>query len=300
MKRRTFIAALGGAVASPLAARALQAQGKLWRIGYLTPGQPPTNATRHIFKSFVRKLADLGYVEGQNLILDVRRADGDNTRLPVLAAELVSRGPDAIVAVANPAVAAVAQATTSIPIVMSPSTDPVVLAFVKSLAKPGGNITGVANMYLDVTAKLAELLRAASPNSKRIGVLMSATPGHEIQLTELQSVAPTLHATIVPVRSRPDAWDNAFALMQQQGCDAVIVFEDATISLRVVDLAALAKLPAIYQVGEYAGMGGLMSYSPNFSEMFRQAAVYVDEFSKAQIPPNYRSNSRRNLSSAST
>jgi ABC-type uncharacterized transport system, periplasmic component len=180
MRRRAFIAALGGAAAWPLLARAQQQQPvKVWRVGYLTPASAADQVSVALFDAFRLKLQDLGYVEGKNLRLDVRRAEGDYARLPTLAAELLSLAPDVIVATSSPATAAVQRATSSIPIVMAAINDPIGLGFVKSLAKPGGNITGLSNLSADFTAKSFELLHVAIPNAKRIAVLMSPNPLHE-------------------------------------------------------------------------------------------------------------------------
>ena len=151
MKRRQFITALAGAAAWPLVAKAQQE--KVWRVGYLSPSSANDEVGVALFDTFRIKLQELGYVEGKNLRLDVRRAEGDYTWLPALALELVSLAPDVIAGASSPATAALQRATSSIPIVMAASNDPIGLGFVKSLAKPGGNITGLSNLSADFTAK---------------------------------------------------------------------------------------------------------------------------------------------------
>ena len=176
MRRREFINLIAGsAVTWPLMAHAQQQTDKVWRVGYLSPSSA-TNVSVALLDAFKLKLNDLGYVEGRNLALYVRRANDDFARLPGLASELVSLAPNVIVSSANIATLALQRATSSIPIVMTSSADPIGSGFVKSLAKPGGNITGLSTQSLDLTAKTLELLHVALPNAKRIAVLLSDNP----------------------------------------------------------------------------------------------------------------------------
>lgn len=168
MWRRDFLSLVGGAAVWPLVAFAQQT--KIWRIGCLSSGLPNSLDT------FRQRVAELGYLQGKNLIVDIRAAEGHYDRLPNLVKELVDLRPDAIVVEATPAIAAAQRATKTIPIVMAPATDPVGSGFVKSLARPGGNITGVANMFGDLTA--IEVLRRVLPDAKSIAVLISANPTH--------------------------------------------------------------------------------------------------------------------------
>jgi putative tryptophan/tyrosine transport system substrate-binding protein len=284
MRRRAFIAGLGGAAALPVVARAQQQTDKVWRVGYLTPSSA-TNFSVAVFDAFRLKLNDLGYVEGRNLDLHMRRANDDWARLPGLASELVSLAPHVIVSPANSGTLALQRATSSIPIVMGSSTDPIGMGFVKSLAKPGGNITGLSNQGLDSTAKTLELLHVAVPNAKRIAVIMSANPGQEDMVRELYGAARTLGLTIIPVTARTsDDLGDAFAKMHSESCDALYVLPDPRNSRRIVELANEWRLPAIYQINDYIDMGGLLSYSPDYHESFRQAAVYVDRILKGANP----------------
>jgi putative tryptophan/tyrosine transport system substrate-binding protein len=248
----------------------------------------PPNVSVAVLDAFRLKLNDLGYVEGRNLGLYVRRANDDFAQLPSLASELVSLAPNVIVSVSNVGTLALQRASSSIPIVMAASTDPIGSGFVKSLAKPGGNITGLTNQSLDSTAKTVELLHVAFPNAKRIAVLMS--PGNPFQegiVKEAHLAAGALGITIIPVTARtPDDLGNAFAKMHSESCDALFVPADPRTNLnrRIVELASEWRLPAIYQGSFIVDMGGLLSYSPDFYEQFRQTAVYVDRILKGANP----------------
>jgi ABC-type uncharacterized transport system substrate-binding protein len=283
MKRRTFIAGLGGAAAWPVVARGQQS--KVWRVGYLTPASADDEVSVALFDAFRLKLLDLGYVEGKNLRLDLRRAEGDYTRLPTLAVELVSLAPDVIAGTSSPATAALQRATSSIPIVMTAINDPIGLGFVKSLARPGGNITGLSNLIADFTAKSFELLHVAVPNAKRVAVLTSPNPLHEAVVKEAYTIAGAMGLTIVPVMARtPADLNDAFSAMHKETCDAVVVLSDPRTSRKIVELANEWRLPAIYQATGFADMGGLLTYSANFPEMFQRAAVYVDKILRGASP----------------
>jgi putative ABC transport system substrate-binding protein len=284
MKRREFTAGLCGAAAWPLVAHAQQQTDKVWRVGYLSASSAiPTSVA--LLDDFRLKLKDLGYVEGRNLGLYVRRANDDYARLPSLASELVSLAPDVIVSAANIATLALQRATPSIPIVMAASSDPIGSGFIKSLAKPGGNITGLSNQGAELTAKTLELLHVAFPNAKRIAVLMSVNPSHEGMVKDAYVAAGTLGMTIIPVTARTlDDLGDAFAKMHSESCDALFVLADARTNWRIVELANERRLPAIYQVGDFVDMGGLMSYGADFHKHFRQAAVYVDRILKGANP----------------
>jgi putative tryptophan/tyrosine transport system substrate-binding protein len=282
VNRRTFIAGLGAA-AWPLVARGQQE--KLWRVGYLTPSSAADKGGVAMFDTFRLKLHDMGYIEGKNLQIEVRRAEGDYTRVPAIASELVALAPDAIVGITANIIKALQRATSSIPIVMTGSTDPIGSGFVKSLAKPGGNITGLSGQYVDSTAKTLELLHAVVPTAKRIGVLMSPNLVHEAMVKEAITAAGVLGMTIVPVMAQtPADLDGAFTTMHNENCDALVVLADARITRRIVELADEWRLPAIYQGGFFVDMGGWLSYGPDLHEQFRKAAVYVDRILKGANP----------------
>jgi putative ABC transport system substrate-binding protein len=285
MRRREFIKLIAsGATAWPLVVRAQQQTDKVWRVGYLSPASA-TNESVALFDAFRLKLNDLGYVEGRNLGLYVRRANDDYARLPGLASELVSLAPNVIVSSANVATLALQRSTSSIPIVITASGDPIGIGLVKSLAKPGGNITGLSGQSLDSTAKTLELLHVAVPNAKRIAVLLSDNSGHEDQVKESNLAARTLGLTIIPVTARtPDDLGNAFAIMHSENCDALFVLLAPRITRRIVELANEWRLPAIYQTRDFVDMGGLLSYGPDSHEQWRQAAVYVDRILKGANP----------------
>ena len=281
-KRRDFIAAVGSAAMWPVVAWAQQET--VWRVGYLNLSSA-TKVSVALFDVFKTKLEQLGYVEGKNLKLDVRRADDDYTRLPALAATLVSLAPNAIVSTTTPATAALQHATSSIPIIMAGVGDPVASGFIKSLAKPGGNITGPSNLSIDLTAKSLELLHAAVPSAQRIAVLRSPNQAHETMLREAYAAAEGLGLTIVPMMARtPADLDEAFAAMRKESCEALFVFADARITQKIVELAAKWQLPAIYQITGFVDMGGLISYGQNWTELFQDAAIYVDKILKGANP----------------
>jgi len=285
MRRREFIKLIAsGATACPLVVRAQQQTDKVWRVGYLTPSSV-TNFSVAVLDAFRLKLNDLGYVEGRNLGLYVRRANDDYARLPSLASELVSLAPNVIVSASDIATLPLQRATSSIPIVMTSSSDPIGIGFIKSLAKPSGNITGLSTQGLDLTAKTLELLHVALPNAKRIAVLLSANPGHERMVKEAYGAARTLGLTIIPVMARtPDDFSDAFANMHSENCDALFVLLASPITRRIVELANEWRLPGIYQTGDFVDMGGLLSYGPGSHEQWQRVAVYVDRILKGANP----------------
>lgn len=278
MRRRDFIAILGGAAVTwPLAARA-QPQ-KSWRIGCLSSGRLESLDT------FRRRMTDLGYIEGKNLTVDSRAAEGQYDRLPGLAKEIVDLHPDVIIAEATPAIAAAQRETKSVPIVMAPATDPIGSGFVDSFARPGRNITGVANMFGDLTAKSLDFLHRVLPNAKKIAVLMSANPTHA-QLYEVASKgARAIGMSTLPfVAATPTDLDRVFAEIKQARCDALYALADPY-RPKIPELAASAQIPAIYQYGHYVETGGgLMSYGPDVLALIARAADYVDRIFKGASP----------------
>ena len=283
MQRRKFITLLGGAAAWPISAHAQQ-QSRLWRIGYLSPGTVAFGGPQEAFRL---KLRELGYLEGHNLILDMRGSEGDFARLPALAAELVALRPDVIVAATTPAVLAAQRATSSIPIVMGPTGDPVGSEFVKSLVKPGGNITGVSMMSADLSTKSLDFLTTLVPRARRIAALKSSNPVHRFLLDELNAAASGMGLTVVPVTAAlASDFEDAFATMAKTACDAVIVLSEplTPVTARIPEFAGKAGLPAIYQTILFAKAGGLLGYGPNIADLYRRAAVYVDRIIKGANP----------------
>jgi putative ABC transport system substrate-binding protein len=286
MDRREFIGTLaGGLLVSPLAAEAQQQVGKLSRIGVLmnlySPDAHPPQALR-------QRLRDLGYVEGQNLIIDWRYQLGGTDRLATLAAELVRLKPDVIVADVTVAIRAAMQATSTIPIVMASSADAVGGGLVTSLGRPGGNVTGVTTMLAEMSAKRLQLLKEVAPNVSRVAVLWDpAIPWHRALLKEVEAAAPALRLqpAVIAVRNRDDLGD-AFSEMTKRRVDAVFVSHTMTPRARgqMIDLAAKRRMPTMFMDRDYVAAGGLMSYGSNFSEEFRHAAEYVDKILKGAKP----------------
>jgi putative ABC transport system substrate-binding protein len=220
-------------------------------------------------------------------VIDTRTAEGKAERLPSLINELIALKPDVIVAIATPAIAAAQRATSTIPIVMAPATDPVGSGFIKSLAHPGGNITGVANMFGDSIGKSVELLHAIQPGAKRIAVLMSTNPTHPQQYKLVETAAKTFDLAVVPITAAtPADLEQAFNKMGQEKCDAVFVLADPT-RPKIVSLAAERKLPTLYQFSVYADLGGLASYGASIAPLFQMAAVYVDKILKGVDPADF-------------
>jgi putative tryptophan/tyrosine transport system substrate-binding protein len=288
MRRRKFIKLMGGvSLAWPLVARAQQSPSKVWRVAYLYPGfldNPVDHATFDVFRAEMR---ELGYIEGKNLAIDTRTAEGKFERLPALTDELIALRPDVIVAIATPAIAAAQRATLTIPIVMAPATDPVGSGFIKSLAHPGGNITGVANMFGDSIGKSVELLHSILPSAKRVAVLMTTNPTHPQQYTLVESAAKTLELVVVPVMApTPADLEQAFNKMGQEKCDALFVLADPT-QPKIISLAAKTKIPALYQFGNFVDLGGLASYGASLPPLYRKAADYVDKIFKGADPARF-------------
>jgi putative ABC transport system substrate-binding protein len=289
MKRRDAIAALLGlGAAAPLASFAQQ-QGKVWRVGFLTQRRRPDSIDADFIGALPRGLRELGYVEGRNLMMVWRFADGKFERLPDLASELVRLKVDAIVSGSSQAIGALQKATTTIPIVMATSGDPIGSGFVKSLARPGGNITGLSNLTSDIGAKQLELLLGMVPKLSSVAVLVNpVNPSLATFLKNVQSAAHGIGVNVLPVEARTaQEIEYAFSTMSEGKARALIVAVDALFIQqyrRIAELAAKHRLPSVSQLREYAEAGGLMSYGPNLAEQFRRAAAYVDKIFKGAKP----------------
>jgi putative ABC transport system substrate-binding protein len=229
-------------------------------------------------------LRSLGYDEGKNLVIDFREANGHYAELPKLLAEVIALHPDVIVAEGTPAIAAAQQLTSTIPIVMAPSTDPVGSGFVKSFARPGGNITGVANMFGDLTTKTLDIIRLVFPDVKKIGILTSANPTHpplaRLAIQAAGAIGISAESFVAP---NPEDVEKAFADMKAANCEIVYVLADP-LRPTLPALAAKYGLPAVYQVNSYPKLGGLMSYGPDIQSLFIGAAHYVDRILKGGSP----------------
>jgi putative ABC transport system substrate-binding protein len=286
MRRREFITVLGGAVAAWSVAARAQRAGKVWRIGYLSPG--PSGQSDN-FKAFAQELSDLGYVDGRNMQFERRFADGTLNRLPALAAELVQANVDAILAESSFAVAAAQGATRTIPIVMTGVGNPVNSGFVKSIAQPGGNITGLSNVSIEVSSKYLEYLYAAVPNLARVGVLIDPKhPNHPTVLKQVQVGAQTIGVAVsaIELRSVNDI-DAALGSIRQGRLGALIVPPDPTFPIiyrQITEFAIGNRLPTMFGQRQGVEAGGLMGYEPNGTDMYKRAAALVDRILKGASP----------------
>ncbi len=288
MNRRDTVLALIAFGVAPLAGRAQQ-PGKIPRIGFLHPAVPQNN-TAPFLEAFRQGLRELGYVEGKNIQLEVRWGEGKLDRLPALADELVRLRVDVIVAATSPSVLAAKRATRTIPIVMPLSSDPVGDGLVASLARPGGNITGLSMMAPEVGAKRMQLLKEVLPKlSRAVAVLWNpAYAGMGARFRDAQRNAPLAGVDVRSLEVRDTReLERALDAITRERPDALILLADPlTLSqrLRIVEFAAEARLPAMYEISEFADAGGLMSYGHNPGEMCRRAATYVDKILKGAKP----------------
>ena len=288
-RRDTLVALLVlGAVSGPLASFAQQ-QGKIWRVGFLVPRRRPVSIDADFLGAFPRGMRELGYVEGKNLVIEWRFADGKSERLPDLAAELVRLKVDVLVSGSSQAISALQKATTTIPIVMATSGDPIGSGFVKSLARPGGNITGLSNLTSDIGTKQLELLLSIVPKLSRVAVLLNpVNPSLASFLRYVEAAAQRVGVTVLPVDARTaQEIEKAFPTMTQGNARAVIVATDGLFIQQyrhIAELAAKNRLPSASSIREYVEAGGLMSYGPNLAEQLRRSAAYVDKIFKGSKP----------------
>jgi len=286
--RRVFLATMSSGLLAPFAAQAQQA-AKIARIGYLSPNLA---ASPHNHEAFRRGLRDLGYVEGRNVVIEYRDAEAKLERLPALAAELVALKVDVIVAPNTPAALSAKRATKTIPIVFAVAGDPVGSGLVTSLARPGGNVTGLSNLALDLVGKCLELLTQAVPGVSRIavlwhpGVFPERTERDMVKAAEVAARALAVRPQFVEARG-PAEFDRAFSDMTGARAGALTVFPSnmfITERRRLADLAAKKRLPAVYPWRDFVDAGGLMAYGPNYDDLFRRAATYVDKILKGAKP----------------
>lgn len=283
--RTGFTVALALGLCAPLAAQTQQTP-KLFRVGILAAGGPNFDAGVGPFR---QRLRDLGYVEGQNISLVVRNAEGRAERHAELASELVRLPADVIVVQANQALAALQQATQTIPIVMATVADPVGSGFIASLARPGGNATGLANMSDDLSAKWVELLKEMAPKVTRLAVLWdSRVAAHQTMWREIQRASRALKVT-------PRAWEprtseeieRAFAAMRADAMGALIILPHPSYNVnrrQISELAIKHRLPTIYPFREFVEAGCLMAYGPSLTDLWIRAADYVDKILKGAKP----------------
>jgi putative ABC transport system substrate-binding protein len=284
MRRRDFITLLGGATAWPLAARAQQST-KVWRIGMLEMTTPAANSAN--LDSFRNGLRELGYIEGHNLAIDYRSANGRAERFPSLAAELVHEQVDLIVTRGTPAAVAAKNASETIPLVMAAIGEP--SALVTSIAHPGGNVTGLSSFYTDLLAKRLELLKEMVPAPARIGNLSNqGSPNAAANRREFDLAARSLgvQVELFDVR-RPEDIGPAFEAASGQAINALTVGLDTLTEANRQLIALLAvkyRLPAIYASSEFVEAGGLSSYGVSYADLYRRAAAYVDKIFRGAKP----------------
>jgi ABC-type uncharacterized transport system substrate-binding protein len=266
-----------------------QQPGKVTRIGYLSAASPSAESLR--LDGFRQALRDLGYVEGKNIVIEYRSAEGKLDRLPDLAAELVRVKVDVIVATGSPGTDAARQATRTIPIVMNLVGDPVP-RFVASLAKPDANITGLTQIAPQLSGKRLELLKEAFPKISRVAVIDDAALTAEQLSGNWRETQATAKALVIKLQSlevkgpNPDL-DGVFRTATDQRADALVFMPGPSLiqhKKRVVDLATRSRLPAIYATSEFVEVGGLMSYAPDYVDLYRRAAAYVDKILKGRKP----------------
>ena len=286
MKRRDFITLLGGvATAWPLAARAQQA-AKVPTIGLLVPGTPSTHG--QWFAALVRRLRELGWIEGGNTIIEYRWAAGSSERFAEIAAEFVRLKVDVIVTSATGPTLAVKHATSSIPIVFAGVGDPVGIGIIDNLARPTGNVTGLSVLFTDLAGKRLELLREILPGLRRLAILTNIdNPSAMLEVHEVEATVRTLGLeSVTPEVRRPEDIAPAVESLKD-GVEALYVISDPVITtnrIRINTLALRARIPTMHSLREYVEVGGLISYGPNVSDMFRRAGEMVDKILRGAKP----------------
>jgi putative ABC transport system substrate-binding protein len=293
MRRREFITLLGGAAVAPamFCPFAVHAQRteKIYRIGMLFPNPPAIVASSPRIKAFLQGLRELGWIDGQNVAIEWRFAAGEVQRLAALAGELANLQVDVIVAASAPAAQAAKEATSTIPIVILDPGDPVGTGLVRSLARPGGNVTGVTSIAPDLAGKRLALLKEAVPAITDVVVLFNAAvPPAEIAMTETRIAAQTMNLRIQSLAVQgPQGFAEAFAMITRGQANGLVVFPDPlTFSNQevITGFAAANKIPALFGAKEFVGVGGLMSYGPSYPGMFRRGAYYVNRILKGTKP----------------
>ena len=285
-KRRKLIVALGAsALVSPLSSFAQPAK-KVWRIGFL--GSEFAAGYGSNLEALRAGLRDLGYAEGKNIAIESRWAEGKYERLPDLAAELVRLKVDVIVTHGTPGTRAAKLATTTIPIVIATSGDPVAMGLVASLARPGGNVTGSATFTTELMAKRLELLKEAVPRIKLVAVLANAlNPSRVVDSQEMETAAKALKMGLHRFEVRgPDDFERAFSALAKTRVDAIVVHQDGMLNANSAAIAALAASQRLPSAGfkEFGESGGLIGYGANFLELYRHAAVFIDKILKGAKP----------------
>ena len=289
MNRRTFLGALtGGFLAAPLAAEAQQA-GKVWRIGVLAGSPPTTPEAARPWEALMLRLRELGYVEGQNLVVERRWAEGRADRYHELAAELVALKPDVIIAAFTPSVSAAKRATSTIPIVMAIAGDPAGTGLVASLSRPGGNITGMSLQNSpELAGKRLELLKEAFPGLRRVGLLVNRTlPHRDFIWRDLQRAAVLIGVKLEPFEVRgPEDFSGGLTTKGSEAFEALVVHPDPLAfnhRREIAEFGLKRKMPVAAAYG-FAEAGCLMSFDAHWPDLFRKAATYVDRVLKGAKP----------------
>jgi ABC-type uncharacterized transport system substrate-binding protein len=287
-KRRSFFCLTLSALLCALCSTAGgQESGRVYRVGFLFAGNPPAVASR--IKAFREKLVELGYAEGKNLAIETRYGEGRGDRMPALATELVHLKVDVILTAGPTDTRAAKNATNTLPIIMAQDSDPIASGFVASLARPGGNITGLSTLSPQISGKQLELLKEIVPKLSRVAVLRNPTePGNAETLREMQLAGEAIAVRLqyLDVREPVDI-ANAFAKIANDRANAVIVLRNPVASThrkRIIDLTAKQRLPAMHVSPDWVEGGGLMSYSLDVLDNYRRAATYVDRILKGTRP----------------
>jgi ABC-type uncharacterized transport system substrate-binding protein len=286
MRKKVSGFALGAMLFAICMSAEAQQTGKVLRIGYLDPSTAAGSAV--LVNAFRQELSKLGWIEGKNITIEYRFGNGKSERLPELAAHLVPLKVDLIVVTDTPASLAVKSATSTIPIVMVSVGDPVAAGLVASLARPGGNVTGLSNLGLDLNTKRLEILKDAVPKLARVGLLKPAG-GSNRQLKDLRPAALALNLILEEIETQIDAkgLESAFQTAKQKQVGAIMTTTATTFFAerrRVVELAGRYRLPAMYYQKEFVDAGGLMFYGADYDDLYRRAAVYVDKILKGAKP----------------
>jgi ABC-type uncharacterized transport system substrate-binding protein len=281
-----IVFALCSMLLAPCSSVDAQQTGKIPRIGYLDGSTASGSAV--LLEAFRQELSKLGWIEGKNIAIEYRFGEQKSERLPELAAELVRLKVDLIVTAGAPPALAAKKATTTIPIVMATTGDPVGAGLVASLARPGANVTGLSALSVDLGTKRLEILRDAVPKLVRVGLLWPGT-GQQSQMKELRAAAPALRIKLEEIETQADAkaLETAFRSAKQKQVNAIMTTQNRTFFAerkRIVELAVKHRLPAIYFQKEFVDEGGLMSYGVDFEDLYRRAAVYVDKILKGAKP----------------
>ena len=266
-----------------------QQEGKVWRVGFFYFGSHQSSLDSGRYDAFLSAMRDLGYIEGKNLQIEMRFGDSKIERLQDLASELMRAKVDVIVATGGPVYSVLQQTTTTIPIVITVSADPVLSGVATSLARPGGNFTGLSDNGAELMPKQLELLMAVRPRFSRVGVLLNPdNVSHQIRVKQLTTFVQKLKLQVVSAKAATVAdIEPGFALLARERADAVILFGDTFFVQHFQDLAQAAlrhRMPSIYLIHQYAQAGGLMSYGADLLDNFRRAASYVDRILKGAKP----------------